>query len=54
MKDAVFQESLGGDKLKQAIRNLQDSENAVNNVARKIKLETDKVMQTIQRLGNQR
>ncbi len=54
VKDAVFQESLGGDKLKQAIRNLQDSENAVNNVARKIKLETDKVMQTIQRLGNQR
>ena len=51
VKDAVSQESMSGDKLKQAIRNLQDSETAVNDMAKKIKIETDKVMLAIQKLG---
>lgn len=53
VKTAVEQESSSGRQLIEAIRNLQQSEESVTNVARKLKNGTEQVMKAIQQLGNQ-
>jgi len=53
MKEAVSEESLSGDKLLQTIRNLQESEKSVNAITQKLKHESESVMESLQRLGNQ-
>ena len=53
MKEAVSEESMSGDRLMQTIRNLQETEEAVNSITQKLKHESAAVMDSLQRLGNQ-
>ncbi|MBQ1662188.1 MAG: 4Fe-4S binding protein [Treponema sp.] len=53
MKEAVSEESMSGDRLMHAIRNLQETEEAVNSITQKLKHESAAVMDSLQRLGNQ-